>query len=126
MDDTSIQMIREDLTEDFHALDDVHTKSIRRLLEEFNDDQMLLMIETEHTFNDNAPTQLDAVNDQQIQSDNHTPSDPTLQSNDRTELAIEISAKQTNAPRPNPATIPRDDTAETKQAEGILDILPED
>ena len=38
MDDNSIQMVRECLTEDFHALAKSHTKAIGWLLKEFNDD----------------------------------------------------------------------------------------
>mgnify|MGYP000064132998 CR=1 FL=1 len=56
MDNTSIQMVREDLTKDFCALSNTHTKTIGRLLEEFNDDQLLLMLDIERAFNDNAPT----------------------------------------------------------------------
>ena len=56
MDNTSIQMVREDLTEDFCTLVDTHTKAIERLLNEFNDDQLLLMLDTKRAFNDNAPT----------------------------------------------------------------------
>ena len=55
MDDTSIQMICEGLTKDFHALADVHTKAIRKLLEELNDNQMLLMLDTERAMNANSP-----------------------------------------------------------------------
>ena len=54
-------MIREDLTEDFRALADAHTKAVDTLLEEFNDDQMLLMIETEQALNDNALKQLNVA-----------------------------------------------------------------
>ena len=76
MDDTSIQMIREDLTEDFHALDDVHTKSIRRLLEEFNDDQMLLMLDTECAMNDNSLDEPRASGAWQQESERDTPTSP--------------------------------------------------
>ena len=47
MDENNINMIREDLTKDLHALANAHTKAIGTLLDEFNDDQMMLMIETE-------------------------------------------------------------------------------
>ena len=38
MDENNIQMVREDLTEDFQALAKTHTIEIGNLLEEFNDD----------------------------------------------------------------------------------------
>ena len=42
MDENNIQILYKDLTEEFHALAKTQTTSIRHLLEEFNDDQMLL------------------------------------------------------------------------------------
>ena len=53
-------MIREDLTEDFHAMAKSHTKEIGRLLE-FNDDHLLLMLDTEWALNDKNPEQTEAV-----------------------------------------------------------------
>ena len=47
MDENNIQLVREDLAEDFLALAKMHTTEIGNLLEEFNNDQLLLMIETE-------------------------------------------------------------------------------
>ena len=47
MDENSIQILHEDLTKEFQALDQTHTTAIGNLLEEFNNDQLLLMIETE-------------------------------------------------------------------------------
>ena len=41
MDEASIQTLRADLTEDYHALVKSHTVAIEQLLEEFNDDQMI-------------------------------------------------------------------------------------
>ena len=38
MDENSIQILREDLIEEFQALARTHTTAIRNLLEEFNDD----------------------------------------------------------------------------------------
>ena len=83
MDDNIIQMIGEDLIDDFHALAKAHTKAIGTLLEEFNDDQMLLMIEMEQALNDNASKQPDAVDERPRKPDNHTPTSPILQSNDK-------------------------------------------
>ena len=47
MDDTSIQTLREDLTEDYHTLAASHTAAIEQLLEDFNDDQMMFRLEAE-------------------------------------------------------------------------------
>ena len=55
MDKTNITMVREDLTEDFHALINGHTKAILELLEEFNDDQIVLRIEAEKALNVKLP-----------------------------------------------------------------------
>mgnify|MGYP000011047490 FL=1 len=46
MDENNIQILREDLTKEFYALAQMHTTT-RHLLEEFNDDQMLLRLESE-------------------------------------------------------------------------------
>ena len=45
MDKKSIQILHEDLTEEFQALACTHTTAIGTLLEEFNNDQLLLAIE---------------------------------------------------------------------------------
>ena len=47
MDEINIHILREYLTEEFHALAQTHTMTIRHLLEEFNDDQMLLRLDSE-------------------------------------------------------------------------------
>ena len=47
MDENSIQLLREDLTEEFHALAKPRTMAIEQLLEDFNDDQMLFRLEVE-------------------------------------------------------------------------------
>ena len=47
MDEASIQTLRADLTEDYHALVKSHTAAIEQLLEEFNDDQMMFRLEAE-------------------------------------------------------------------------------
>ena len=48
MDENSIQVLHEDLTEEFRALASTHTTTIGKLLEEFNDDQLLSMLDTEN------------------------------------------------------------------------------
>ena len=45
MDETSIQTLSEDLTEEYHTLAKSHTAGIEQLLEEFNDDQMMFCLE---------------------------------------------------------------------------------
>ena len=47
MDETSIHTLCADLTEDYHNLVKSHTAAIEQLLEEFNDDQMMFLLETE-------------------------------------------------------------------------------
>ena len=118
MDKTSISMIREDLKEDFHALADGHTKVISTLLEEFNDDQMMLMIQVEQALNDNAPKQPTPDDKRPTNPNNNT--SPILQSNEQTEPIPNQLAKESSDPRP------KEDTAEPQQAEGILHILTED
>ena len=50
MDETSIHVLQEDLTDEFQALASTHTTAIGNLLEEFNDDQLLLVLETKCAF----------------------------------------------------------------------------
>ena len=45
MDESSIQVIQEELAEEFHTLGQTHTTSIGTILEEFTVDQDLLAIE---------------------------------------------------------------------------------
>ena len=47
MDYNNIQLLREDLTEEFHALAKSHTTAIEQLLDDFNEDQMLFQLEVE-------------------------------------------------------------------------------
>ena len=47
MGENGIQLLCEDLTEEFHALAKSHTTAIKQLLEDFNEDQMLFRIEVE-------------------------------------------------------------------------------
>ena len=61
LDNTSIGMVQEDLNEDVCALADTHTKAIGRLLEDFHDDQLLLMLDTERAFNDTVPDLTEAT-----------------------------------------------------------------
>ena len=47
IDENNVQILREDLNKEFQALARTHTTVIGNLLQEFNDDQLLLMLETE-------------------------------------------------------------------------------
>ena len=47
MDEDNIELLREDLTEEYHTLAKSHIAAIEQLLEEFNDDQMLFRLEAE-------------------------------------------------------------------------------
>ena len=47
MDKQKITTIREDLMDDFDALDQVHSEKIRKLREEFDDDQLQFRMELE-------------------------------------------------------------------------------
>ena len=53
-------MVREDLTADFHAMAESHTKAIGRLLE-INDDHLLLMLDTKLALNDITLQQTEVV-----------------------------------------------------------------
>ena len=97
-------MIREDLTKDLHALANAHTKAIGTLLEEFNDDQMMLMIETEQAFDDNTPKQPNA--DRTMEPTISTC--PIIQSNKRKEPILEQLAEESSNPRSDPVTIPKE------------------
>ena len=47
MDEINIQILRENLTEEYHNLAKSHTATIEQLLEEFNNDQMMFLLEVE-------------------------------------------------------------------------------
>ena len=106
MDKTSINMVREDLTKDFHALANGHTKAILTLLEEFNDDQMMLRIEAEQALNIKLPADDDEPTKSEISTS------LKVQNNEQI-------AEGSNDIRPDPVTV-------TEQAESILHILTEE
>ena len=45
MDENNIQLLHENLPEEFHALAKSHTTAIKQLLEDFNDDEMLFRLD---------------------------------------------------------------------------------
>ena len=61
MDENSIQLLCEDLTEEFHALAKSHTTAIAQLLEDFHDDQMLFQLEVEVYKQERLHTEIQAV-----------------------------------------------------------------
>ena len=61
MDENNIQLFREDLAEEFHALVKSHTTAIEQLLDDFNDDQMLFQIEVEAYEDERIHTNIQAV-----------------------------------------------------------------
>ena len=54
MDESSIQVLREDLPDECQALESMHTTAIGNFLDEFNDDQLLLVLETKFAFKEAA------------------------------------------------------------------------
>ena len=96
MDKMSINMIREDLEEDFHALADGHTKAISVLLEEFNDDQMVLLIAAEQAM-DITPTDSDEGPSKLVigTSPNDQRNEPTDKRNNDVRSELEIVTEPT-------------------------------
>ena len=134
MDNTRFQMIREDLTKDFDDLADVHTKAIGNLFEEFNDDQMLLMLDTKWAMNDNSPNQLEATNAWQQEPKGDTRTSTASQINvkngpdvpTKNEQDVSTAQERLSAPQPDLVTTPKEEIADPNHTEGILDILNED
>ena len=107
MDDTSIQTLREDLTEEYHTLAESHTATIEQLLEEFNDDQMMFRLEAEAyeeerlaTMTNRAPT-----------TDDHKPEPTTTNTTEakqegpaptNTHITPEQQTTTTTLPEPEP------------------------
>ena len=106
LDKNSINMVWNDLAEDFHALADGHTKAISTLMEEFNIDQIMLRIETDQALNVKLPVDDEGPTKSEISTS------PKVQNN---EQMVEGSSDI----QPDPMTV-------TEQVEGILHILTED
>ena len=148
MDDTSIQTLREDLTEEYHTLATSHTAAIEQLLEEFNDDLMVFRLEAEAyeeerlaTGSHRAPTNTEqgteslptaARPEESAPTDVHIPPEPqtitpTLPESVPTEegthddTAIPNSATQPPSPTP-----PAEQPAQPHAPEDILGILEEE
>ena len=117
MDETSIQTLREDLTEDYHNLVKSHTAAIEQLLEEFNDDQMMFRLEAEAyeqerlaAMKNRAPTPTDhndeppIANTTEARQEGPAPAD--------THITTEPTTTTTTLPEPEPTEDgPREDTA---------------
>ena len=116
-------MVQEDLNEDFCALADTHTKAIGRLLEDFHDDQLLLMLDTERAFNDTAPDLTEATEAQW--QERHPPS-LVEQYDTKNELDISLEPHLLTTLQPDTETTPKEEQTDQPNPEGILDILTED
>ena len=126
MDDTSIQMVREDLTKDFHALADTHTKVIGSLLEEFKDDQLLQTLDIERALNENTRDPPEASEATQREQEHETPTFPTTQSDTKDEPKISIEQHLPTAPQPDISPVLKEETMDQSNPEAILEILTED
>ena len=47
MDETSIRALREDLTEEFSFLTQTHSEALKKLLQDFEDEQLQLVVDLE-------------------------------------------------------------------------------
>ena len=150
MDETNIQTLREDLTEEYHTLAKSHTAEIEQLLEEFNDDQMMFRLEDkayeeEHlnTMTNGAPMTNDheaepkttttkarqegpAPTDTHITSD-QPPAATTLPEPVRTkDTQRKAAANPDSAEKPPSPTPPSEQPDQPHFPEDILGILEED
>ena len=148
MDDTSIQTLREDLTEEYHTLAASHTAAIEQLLEEFNDDLMVFRLEAEAyeeerlaTGTNRAPTTneqgpepptTEARQEEPAPTDPHIPTEPqttttTLPESELTEGgAHDDTAIPDSATKPPSPTPPSEQPDQPHAPEDILGILEEE
>ena len=129
MDENNIQMVWEDLTVDFQALAKMHTTVIESLLKEFNNDQLLHMLETERAFTETVHDQTDKAmieTTPQPNQEQETPTTPAMRT--VTEYEPDFSAEQTleNEPEPAISAAMIEETIVHPTTEGILDILIEE
>ena len=151
MNEASIQTLRANLSEDYHALVKSHTAAIEQLLEEFNNDQMMFLLEAEAyeqehlaAMQNNAPTPTDhndeppIANTTEARQEGPAPAD--------THITTEPTTTTTTLPEPEPTedgpsedTTPPDSIAkppsptphseqpdQTHAPEDILGILEEE
>ena len=123
MHGTSIQMVREDLTKDFRALADTHTKAIGSLLEEFKDNQLLQTLDIERALNENTPDSPEVGEATQREQEHETPTFPTTQSDTKDEPKMSAEQHLPAALKPDIPPAPKE---ETTNPEGILEILTQD
>ena len=149
MDEASIQTLRADLTEDYHALVKSQTAAIEQLLEDFNDDQMMFRLDAEvyeqerlAAIQTNVPTPTDHDDQPPIAdttdarhegpapaeiSTEPTNMTPTVPHSEATE---DGSLGDTNPPasraQPPSPTPQLDQPDQTHTPEDILDILEEE
>ena len=127
MDENNIQMVWEDLTEDFQALAKIHTTEIGNLLKEFNDDQLLLLIETEQAFEETLSAKAED-NEMKTAPDQEekAPTPPATRLDN--EHKPNFLAKQNIQPESQPtiSIASKEDTTVQTTPKGILDILTKD
>ena len=116
MDEHSIQTLRADLTEDYHNLVKSHTAAIKQLLEEFNDYQMMFLLEAKAyeqerlaALKNGAPTPTDhndkppIANTTEARQEGPAPAD--------THITTEPTTTTTTPPKPESTEdSPREDT----------------
>ena len=109
----------------FGSLANTHI-AIETILEEFNDDQLSLMLDTERAFDDNTPNQPEANEATRREHEHETPT--SLATLVDTKDKPKISAEQ-HLPTMSQPDIPsaqKEETMNQHNAEGILGILTED
>ena len=109
MDENNIQILRENLTEEYHNLAKSHTAAIEQLLEEFNDDQMMFRLEAE-AYEQEC---LADMNNSASTTDDHKP-EPTTNTTEPvdTHITPEPTTMTTTLPKPEPTEDgPREDKA---------------
>ena len=151
MDETSIHTLCADLTEDYHNLVKSHTAAIEQLLEEFNDDQMMFLLETEAyeqerftAMQNSAPTPTDhndkppIANTTEARQEGPAPADTHI-TTEPTTTTTTLPEPEATEDGPSEDTTPPDSIAkppsptphseqpdQTHAPEDILDILEEE
>ena len=114
MDENNIQILGEDLTEEYHNLAKSHTAAIEQLLEDFNDDQMIFRLEAEPY----EEERLAAINNNAPTTDNHEPEPTTTNTTEaRQEGPALADTHTTLAQQPATTTLPESVLADDTQRE---------
>ena len=149
MDETSIQTLRANLTDDYQNLVKSHTAAIEKSLEEFNDDHMMFRLEAEdyeqeriaamknnaRTPNDHndeppIPNTTKAKQEGPAPADTHMTTEPTTTTLPEPEATEDGPREDTTPPnsvaKPPSPTPHSDQPDQTHAPEDILDILEEE